>query len=137
MSEADLANWKLLSQFQRRLAEAQKAFPTHPSFQNPERRLLLADYLSLYLFGLFNPVVRTMRALCAASKLERVRREVCRRHVSLGSFSEAQHLVAPELLAKVFEDLAAELPGQNGADHACGERLGWRGTGRCLPRCRG
>lgn len=114
--EADLANWKLLNQFQRRLAEAQKEFALHPSFQDPERLLLMADYLSLFLFGLFNPVVRTMRGLCAASDLERVRREVCRRHVSLGSFSEAQHLVAPELLAKVFESVAAELPGQSNCD---------------------
>ena len=114
--EADLANWKLLQEFRRRLDQAVKGVALHPSFQDPERLLLMADYLSLFLFGLFNPVVRTMRGLCAASDLERVRQEVCRRHVSLGSFSEAQHLLQPELLAKVFEDLAAELPGQSGAD---------------------
>jgi len=114
--EADLANWKLLRQFQERLAQAQKGFGLHPSFQDPDRQLLAADYLSLFLFGLLNPVVRTMRGLCAASNLERVRQEVCRRHVSLGSFSECQHLVQPELLEKVFAELAAELPGQSSAD---------------------
>src|SRR5439155_16296545 len=44
------------------------------------------------------------------------RQEVCGRHVSLGSFSEAQHLVSPELLAKVFEELAAGLPEHSQAD---------------------
>lgn len=116
VSQRDLANWKLLRHFQQCLAQVQEEFPTHPSFQDPERRLTLSHYLSLYLFGLFNPVVRTMRALCAASDLERVRQEVCERHVSLGSFSEAQHLVAPELLARVFEELASELPDQSSAD---------------------
>lgn len=92
----------------------------HPSFQDPKRLLALEDYLSLYLFGLLNPVVRTMRALCAASDLERVRQEVCARHVSLGSFSEAQHLVSPELVAKVFEELAAQLPERGTADSRLG-----------------
>jgi hypothetical protein len=119
---ADLANWKLLRQFRQRLARVQKGFSIHPSFQDPERLLAMGDYLSLYLFGLLNPVVRTMRALCAASDLERVRQEVCGRHVSLGSFSEAQHLVAPQLLAEVFEELAAELPEQSQAEPRLGQR---------------
>jgi hypothetical protein len=116
VSQRDLTNWKLLKQFQQCLAQVQPEFATHPSFQDPERLLTLSNYLSLYLFGLFNPVVRTTRALCAASDLERVRQEVCDRHVSLGSFSEAQHLVAPELLGRVFEELASELPEHNSAD---------------------
>ena len=116
VSQRDLTSWKLLQQFQQQLSQVQKEFGTHPSFQDPERLLSLSNYLSLYLFGLFNPVIRTMRALCAASDLQRVRQEVCERHVSLGSFSEAQHLVAPELLARVFEELASELPKQSSAD---------------------
>jgi hypothetical protein len=64
--------------------------------------------LSLVLFGLFNPVVDSMRGLCAATQLHRVQEEVCSRPVSLGSFSEAQAVVEPGLLQKVFEELAAE-----------------------------
>jgi hypothetical protein len=64
--------------------------------------------LSLMLFGLFNPVVESMRGLCAASQLRRVQEDVCSQPVSLGSFSEAQAVVAPELLQRVFEELAAE-----------------------------
>lgn len=116
VQESDLANWKLLRQFRKRLAWAQKQSAVHRSFQNPNRLLALGDYLSLYSFGLLNPVVRTMRALCAASNLKRVQQEVCGGHVSLGSFSEAQHLVAPEWLAELFEELASELPAQSSAD---------------------
>ena len=124
MQEKDLSNWKLLRQFRECLGQVQvqHQFAVHPSFKDPERLLAMEDYLSLYLFGLLNPVVRTMRALCAASDLERVRQEVCGRHVSLGSFSEAQHLVSPELLAKVFEELAAGLPEHSQADPRLGLR---------------
>jgi hypothetical protein len=120
IEESDLSNWKLLGEFRRRLALAQAQMGVHPSFQDPERLLMMGDYLSLYLFGLLNPVVRTMRALCAASDLKRVQEEVCGGHVSLGSFSEAQHLVGPELLEKVFGDLVSELPDQNKVDARLG-----------------
>jgi len=59
---------------------------------------------------LFNPVVRTVRGLCAASRLEKVRRHWHSPPVSLGSFSEAQHLCAPELLAGIFQDLSRAMP---------------------------
>lgn len=120
ISDSDLSNWKLLREFRQRLARVQDRMEVHPSFLDPERLLIMGDYLSLYLFGLLNPVVRTMRALCAASDLKRVREEVCTRHVSLGSFSEAQHLVAPELLERVFEELVSELPNQQKLDGRLG-----------------
>ena len=84
----------------------------HPSFADPKRRLALGDYLSLFLLGLFNPVARTMRGLVAASRLPGVQRGVCSRRVSLGSFSEAQHLIAPEWLERVFRHLHSELRDQ-------------------------
>ena len=115
-TEADLRHWNLLADFRQRLAQAAKGSALHRSFQDPKRLLWVADYLSLFLFGLLNPVVRTMRGLCAASDLTRVRQEVCRRHVSLGAFSECQHLLDPALLEKVFVDLAAELPDQTQGD---------------------
>jgi hypothetical protein len=76
--------------------------------------LFLANYLSLFLFGLLNPVVRTMRALCAASRLPRVQEEICQSAVSLGSFSETQHVVNPALLERVFKDLSDRLPSGTG-----------------------
>ena len=60
-------------------------------------------------FGLFNPVVRTMRGLCEATKLGRVQREISKAYVSLGSFSEAQAVFAPEVLEEVLKELGAEV----------------------------
>src|SRR5207249_5968560 len=63
---------------------------------------------SLLLFGLFNPVVRTMRGLCEATKLGRVQRQISSAYVSLGSFSEAQAVFALEVLEEVIKELGSE-----------------------------
>jgi hypothetical protein len=108
VSEAELANWKLLEVFQRRLQPILEQAPPTPTEQDPRRKLLSADYFSLLLFGLLNPVLKTTRALCAATQLKRMQEQVCRGTVSLGSFSEMQHLVDPELLAGLLRSLAGE-----------------------------
>lgn len=82
----------------------------HRSFADPRRQLLLGDYLSLFLLGLFNPIARTMRALVQASRLPKVQRSLGVPAVSLGSFSEAQQLVELPLLERLFAQVAAELP---------------------------
>ena len=107
LTEQDLSRWKLLADFQARLAAAGGAEP-QGTFADPRRTLSQRDYLSLLLFGLFNPVVDSMRGLCAATALRRVQEDICSHPVSLGSFSEAQAAVAPELLQQVFAELAAE-----------------------------
>jgi hypothetical protein len=76
------------------------------------------EYLSLFLMGLLNPVVRTMRGGCAASRLQRVQEEICRRPVSLGSFSEAQAVLDPALLARVFDGLSRDLSSSAGGGSA-------------------
>jgi hypothetical protein len=130
LTEADLSRWRLIEAFESRLAAAAagRPQPMHSSWSDPQRLLGYTDYLSLFLFGLFNPVVRTMRGLCAASALRRVQREICRRPVSLGSFSEAQALLDPALLAAVFTDLSLELVGRARAargPRAAGEARRW------------
>lgn len=109
LTERDLCRWRLIEDFRSRLARAVNQVPLHPTWLDADRLLHYGDYLSLFLFGLLNPVVRTMRGLCAASDLERVRREVCSRPVSLGSFSEAQAVLDPELLSEVFTQLSQEV----------------------------
>lgn len=107
--EKDLQRWKVLPAFLETLEMVVAAQGgADATWKDPRRKLQLAEYLGLYLFGLFNPVVKTMRGLCAATKLERVQREVSGAAVSLGSFSEAQALVQPELLEAVFSALLAQ-----------------------------
>lgn len=107
LREKDLQRWRLIERFQAELAaEVAHRGGLAGTWADPERQLKLEHYLGLYLFGLFNPVVETMRGLCGASELARVQREVCDRKVSLGSFSEAQAVVEPALLKAVFERLA-------------------------------
>jgi hypothetical protein len=112
MAEKDLRNWKLLRDFQERLDVAWAGQPCHPSWENPQRRLAAAEYLSLFLFGLLNPVLTSMRGLCQASRLARVQKEVCRRPVRLGSFSEAQSICDPARLKAIFTSLRQEVAGR-------------------------
>jgi len=111
IDEKNLGSWKLLDDFRRRLAKvrAASAPPPEGGPGGPERLLLEEDYFSLMLFGLLNPVIDSMRGLCAASHLERVQKEVCGRKISLGSFSEAQSVFDPEVLRQVFLDLSGEI----------------------------
>jgi hypothetical protein len=113
VQEKDLQRWRLLEVFQYELAEvvsARGGLSPDETWADPRRKLALGDYLGLHLFGLFNPVVKTLRGLAAASHLERVQEEVCSAPVSLGSFSEAQGLVDPTLLEALFARLRARAP---------------------------
>lgn len=108
--EADLQRWRLVESFQEALEAAVDARGglDGGTWTDERRTLQLGGYLGLYLFGLFNPVVTTMRGLVKASRLGRVQEEVCGTPVSLGSFSEAQAVVEPDLLAAVFAGLQAQ-----------------------------
>jgi hypothetical protein len=109
VTENDLKNWKMLDVFQKALDRAFSQSEAHPTFQDPRRQLGYAPYLSLFLFGLFNPVVESMRGLCSISALPRVQKEISRSKVSLGSFSETQAVIEPTLLQEVFKDIAQQI----------------------------
>jgi hypothetical protein len=109
IAEKDLHHWRVLKVFQEVLAEVTAQTKLHPSFADPRRELGYAPYLSLFLFGLFNPVVESMRGLCSISRLEKVRQTIGCSAVSLGSFSEAQSLLEPALLHQVFQRLYARV----------------------------
>lgn len=137
VSQRDLGRWKLVEDFREALASAAKEYPLHPTFSDPERLLSFSDYLSLFLFGLLNPVVRTMRGLCAATHLERMQHDLCQRPVSPGSFSATQHLLEPELLEQVFVDLSGQLAARSPGDRrlATHKWMAHDGTlWRALPR---
>jgi hypothetical protein len=108
IDEKSLGYFSSMHIFQEALLRAVASVGLPVSFQDPKRQLLLADYLGLFLFGLLNPVVKSMRGLIAASHLPKVAKDVSRRPVSLGSFSEAQALVDLKLLEAVFADLVSQ-----------------------------
>src|SRR5205085_12637459 len=86
ISEEELSRWRLIEEFEERLKRAAAVGKEPRTFSDPRRKLGQKDYLSLLLFGLFNPVVDSMRGLCAASRLRRVREEICCAPACLGLF---------------------------------------------------
>ena len=116
LMERDLHHWQMLAVFQEVLAEVCQRRKLHQSFADPRRTLGCAPYLSLFLFGLFNPVVKTMRGLCAMSRLPRVQQATGCAHVSLGSFSETQAVIDPHVLEEVFKELFQRTPSSKAPD---------------------
>jgi hypothetical protein len=116
LTEQDLRHWKLIGRFLEVLEPLASKCQLHPTFEDPRRTLGYAPYLSLFLFGLFNPVVQSMRQLCAITELEKVRQTTGAGKVSLGSFSETQAVLDPDLLKQVFERLVEQMPAPPTAD---------------------
>lgn len=112
LKESQLHSWKLLERFREQLQPHLQAAPRSPSEQDPRREVLAEDYFSLLLFGLFNPALKSMRALCHASGRFEKMRQVCSRPVAQASFSEAQHVFDPEILVGVLRALARQAKGR-------------------------
>lgn len=101
----DLQKWSLIADFLVELdTHLPGELPKKPG--GPTRLLLPRDYLASFLFALVNPQLDSMRALCAASHIKQVQQQVCKRPMSLGSFSDAQHVLDASLLEQVFLSLA-------------------------------
>jgi len=73
------------------------------------RRLHFDQYCMLVLLFLFNPVVRSLRAIEQASELRKVQRKLGCRRASLGSLSEATDVFQPERLKEVIAELGDQL----------------------------
>lgn len=110
LNESDLSNWRLLDQFRRRLKPLVEAVST--GAEDPRRKLVAEDYFSLLLFGLFNPALKSMRALCHASARFEKMREISSRPIAPASFSEGQHSFDPEMLGQILRQLAREARGR-------------------------
>lgn len=74
------------------------------------RRLHFDQYCLLVLLFLFNPMVRSLRALQRASQLKQVQQKLRCRRTSLGSLSEAVDVFDPERLQGIIEELFRQLP---------------------------
>jgi hypothetical protein len=67
------------------------------------------QYCLLILLFLFNPIVRSLRALQQASTLRNVQRKLGCARASLGSLSEAVEVFDPQRLCSIIESLVAEV----------------------------
>ena len=73
------------------------------------RALHFDHYCALVLLYLFNPSVRSLRALQQASALATVQGKLGCPRAALGSLSEASHVFDPDLLQGVIGELAGQL----------------------------
>ncbi len=73
------------------------------------RQLFMDQYCGLVLLFLFNPCVRSLRALQQASELANVQKKLRCGRASLGSLSEATDVFDPERLRAIIGELAAEV----------------------------
>lgn len=73
------------------------------------RTLHFDQYCLLVLLFLFNPVVRSLRAIQQASQLRKVQRKLGCSRSALGSLSEATDVFAPERLKEIVQELGGQL----------------------------
>jgi len=73
------------------------------------RELFMDQYCALVLLFLFNPCLRSLRALQQASELKNVQYKLRCGRASLGSLSEATDVFDPERLREIIAELAAEV----------------------------
>jgi hypothetical protein len=73
------------------------------------RQLHFDQYCLLVLLFLFNPVVRSLRAIQQASQLRKVQRKLGCLRASLGSLSEARQVFEPERLKEIIAELGGQL----------------------------
>lgn len=73
------------------------------------RQLFMDQYCALVLLFLFNPCVRSLRALQQAVELKNVQRKLGCGRAALGSLSEATDVFDPERLREIIGELAAEI----------------------------
>ena len=106
-----LQGFKLLERIREVFAGLDARRTKSPRELDPRRKFDAADDFSMVLFTLLNPVVDTMRGLCESSKLDEYQRTTGLPKVSVGSFSEAQSVFDPELLAAVLRELMKEVVG--------------------------
>lgn len=116
LTAEELCHYRVVESFQQLLRRHLKDRSLTDTETDPRRRLAIDDYFSLVLFGLFNPVVRSLRGLSAASHLKVVQERVCSHPVSLGSLSEAQHHFEPGVLLRVLQDCAGRAQAHLGQD---------------------
>lgn len=86
------------------------------------RKLHYDEYCIFVLLFLFNPVLRSLRALQQASQLRKVQKKLGCPRTSLGSLSEATEVFDPQRLEGIIGELLSRVPTQQhlGREHVAG-----------------
>ena len=71
--EHELRNWNLVEHFRTVLLPRLKARPPTPTEGDPRRKLTADAYFSLFLLGMFNTTVTSMRGLMAATGFKKIK----------------------------------------------------------------
>ena len=92
----------------------------HSDADHPNRTLHYDQYTALLLLCYYNPLLKGLRDLTAASDLKKVRRDLGVPHAAQGTLSEVARVFDPELLRGIFLDLAAHTAVSNGLERPKG-----------------
>jgi hypothetical protein len=106
--ERDLAGFKYLDRLLPMLERLHEVGCARDRAGN--RKLHYDQYCLLVLLTLFNPVVRSLRALQQASTLRKVQRRLGCPRTSLGALSEATAVFDPARLEGIIGELLTEVP---------------------------
>lgn len=107
-SERDLSGFKYLDRLLPMLARLHDFGCARDRAGN--RQLHYDQYCLLLLLALFNPVVRSLRAIQQASTLRKVQKRLGCPRTSLGSLSEAVDVFDPARLEAIIGELLEEVP---------------------------
>jgi len=108
MGLGSLKRFKVTKRFRKLFKKRKKKVSLTKAEKDPNRTLSQIDYYTLFTFALTNPVIKSMRGLCAASQLESVQQATESNPVRRTSFSEAQHCYDHDILRKIIRDLSAQ-----------------------------
>jgi len=101
LTEDDVLGLRMLKPIRKLLT------PLRGSADHFNRKLHFDEYAAALILYFFNPVITSLRGLQRATEFKKVRKALGLRRMSLGSMSESVRVFDPNLLAEVFQDLAA------------------------------
>lgn len=100
-----LGGFRLVDEFRALLRPLQAQRPKSPRELDARRKFDAEGYFTMMLFALLNPVIDSMRGLCATSRYKRFEQSLGLPPVSLAGFSEAQSVFDPQVLRGVIRAL--------------------------------
>jgi hypothetical protein len=80
----------------------------HLEKDHHNRKLYFDQYIALFLFYFFNPIVTSLRAIQQVSELKKVQKVLGVKRTSLGSLSEASSVFDSQLITPIIQQLAEQ-----------------------------